>query len=798
MPTNDLYRMLYERNVLWIDPNTQQKQQQQTSINQNLKNTQQWATQTNSNRIGSFWTDRPATQPLQTAPKTSPIPNIKDMLTQRNQANIQYNNQVDQQRLQPQIQATNIQQNVQPIQWLSPTNQWFNIWQEALDHQLRIWSQMQQNILQDYKDDIAAIKLQDDWVRQRFKNADQILARIQWVESAYKRWITDPQQIAMQTWLSLQEVQSVIRWEAFRDLQLQDRATEYERRDFEYQMQDLKTARNRQTDQLDRSLERLEYTYQNQVDDIIRQSWLQHAQMKKVGAITWQINSSGYLQAMSQIKDEANRNLWRLKTMTWRERDDIATARIQLMEDFENNTIRIKDYFDRSMDVLRWNWLWAIQQIQQQYGIATENTTKALRDLHLSMEQQKGNILMETMRLQQTFNDRRRQEIDILERRWQENDLRREFMAAFWQNPQLAQALYPEMAWRLQQSSFENFNMQVDFSSMPEVIEQFKWQARARNNNPWWITYNAASNALKQARQNAGIQFEQWSSRPANEWWNYVKFATIWDGIEAQWIALSRQWWDIHRRLQARVWTAEWPRYADQVMWRAWIPKWTRFEDLTAQQKQNLQSAVIRKESPWLHKLIEESNMKAMWWTWKFDQKEYERVRQILNNNNWVRWAWESVLREANRINDMIDWIFRNTPATVRWTQALIPGTRMYEMKQLIESMKSNIWIDKLLEIKSSWAWLWQVPQSQLETLQSMLWNIRVTRNPSNLKADIDDIIKQYNWIITRVNQETEFIKNEYPQYAEILMPRMDQQQTMEETKTRDQWYTPSPHLLGN
>lgn len=787
MPNKDIYRMLYERNVLGMDSTTKEKKQQQTGIQQTAKQQK---------------VETPTLNNSSNATKPSPIPNVKNIIQNRNRWIIEETNaRQNQKRIQQQnqyAQPPSIQNNTPAVHGTRPVNTWFDIGREAMDQQLRVWSQIQQNIIQDYNDDIATIRLQEDWVKQQFKNADKVLSRIKWVETAYKQGITDPSQIAMQTWLSVQEVESVIRGDAFKDLELQDRATEEQRRDHEYKMKELRTSVNRADDNMNRNLERLEFDYNNTVEDIVRQAGLQTAQMKKIGALTWQINSTWYMQAIQNIQSEANRNIGRLKTITWRERSDIATARQQLMEDFQDNTVKIKDYFDRNMDVLRGNWLASIQNIQQQYWVATDNATKALRDLHTSMEQQKANILKETMSLQTSFNDRRRQEIDILEKYSQEWDVRKEYANLFLQNPWLANALYPNMWQQINQSAFESFDMNVDFTNMQDIIQQFPNQARAKNNNPGGI--KQPSKALADARRQAWINFERGTQPPS--WENqanpYTKFATIGEWIEAQWIALSRQWWDINARLQARVGTAEWPRYAEQVMWRAWIPKWTRFEDLTAQQKQNLQSAVIRKESPWLHKLIEESSMKAMWWTWKFDQKEYERVRQILNNNNWVRWAWESVLREANRINDMIDWIFRNTPATVRWTQALIPGTKMYEMKQLIESMKSNIWIDKLLEIKSSWAWLWQVPQSQLETLQSMLWNIRITRNPSNLKADIDDIIKQYDWIITRVNQETEFMKNEYPQYAEILMPRMDQQQTTEETQTRDQWYTPSPHLLWN
>lgn len=140
------------------------------------------------------------------------------------------------------------------------------------------------------------------------------------------------------------------------------------------------------------------------------------------------------------------------------------------------------------------------------------------------------------------------------------------------------------------------------------LASQYPWQARAKNNNPWGITWWAASQGLKDARDSAWISYWKGTSRPWNEWWSYVEFPTIEDWLEAQWIALSRGWGDINQRLQARVWTSEGSNYAQTVMGWAWIPKGKKFTDLSDQEAQALQMAVIRKESPWLYKLLNSSS----------------------------------------------------------------------------------------------------------------------------------------------------------------------------------------------
>jgi len=72
--------------------------------------------------------------------------------------------------------------------------------------------QMQyENIMKQYQDDIATIKLEEDQTKAKYKNADQVLGGIRSVEDAYKRGIFDPQQIASQTGISLDQVNQILR-----------------------------------------------------------------------------------------------------------------------------------------------------------------------------------------------------------------------------------------------------------------------------------------------------------------------------------------------------------------------------------------------------------------------------------------------------------------------------------------------------------------------------------------------------------------------------------------------------------
>lgn len=664
--------------------------------------------------------------------------------------------------------------------WTKPSYSATNAWVTWMEEIQKQWQVQYENIMKQYQDDIATIKLEEDQTKAKYKNADQVLSWIRAVEDAYKRGIFDPQQIASQTGISLDQVNQVLRWEAFKSLQLQDRATEEERRDLQYKMDQLQTSRNRSVDDLADQAERSKYNYDNQVEDMLRQAWMSQAQMTKVWALTWQIQSSGYRMAIDMIREESKRWLDRLKTVQWREQDDIAKARTRLLQDFETNTMQIKDYFDRGMNTLRMNGMAQIQQVNQKYWVASQNTVNALKQLYSDMEAQKVSLLNETMQLQQSFNGMWTQEIWILEERakwstWNRNQDIQTYMDLYKINPALANSMFPELANQVNNANFENFNTNLDFSSMPDIIAQFPNQARAKNNNPWWI--KTASPALQQAWKDAGIQFTTWTPSPANEWGTpYTKFATIGDGLKAQWIALSRQWWDINARLQKWVWTAEWPRYAQQVMSRAWIPQWTTFQQLTPEQQQALQSAIIRKESPGLYKL--------MTWAWatgtpwmpgataplspeaqsvidgmiaidKIPSADRVRILQEIQTN-WKQILSTKVVNNAKKSIDLVNEIL-NSPGFAgavwrSWSklwwlkEAPIAWTPAYDTYQKIKSLESLIAIPYLENMK----WLWAMSEKEFTAMKDASSAMNSSMTEEWFKLEMKKIVEAMNSMITR------------------------------------------------
>jgi DNA repair ATPase RecN len=85
---------------------------------------------------------------------------------------------------------------------------------------------------------------------------------------------------------------------------------------------------------------------------------------------------------------------------------------MQLLEDYEHNTEKMKYYFDKGMDDMRSQTLIQVQQIQAKYGVNTTEMTDALKSLYLDVDRMKIDHLNQTMSLQQSYNKMYSDEID--------------------------------------------------------------------------------------------------------------------------------------------------------------------------------------------------------------------------------------------------------------------------------------------------------------------------------------------------------------------------------------------------
>ena len=104
--------------------------------------------------------------------------------------------------------------------------------------------------------------------------------------------------------------------------------------------------------------------------------------------------------------------------------------------------------------------------------------------------------------------------------------------------------------------------------------------------------------------------------------------------------------------------------------------------------------------------------------------------RAIRAQNKFTATAAKTVVEDANRAESLIGFWTTGIPGVI---QSAIPTTPANVLNSHLSSVKSNVAVDQLLNIKKSGAGLGQVPQSQLEMLSELLGVLKISLPPDVL-----------------------------------------------------------------
>ena len=299
-----------------------------------------------------------------------------------------------------------------------------------------------------------------------------------------------------------------------------------------------------------------------------------------------------------------------------------------------------------------------------------------------------------------------------------------------WQNDYNLQSLKGQQAW--------STTTTTGLWDMRNLASQFPNQARAKNNNPAWITWNANFDnpttwSTASLLQQAGINFQKGTQRPANEWGNYVTFATMEDGLAAQKVMMTQTYGNktVGQMLSSWVGTWEWPNYAKQVAWMAGIDLNVVVNQLNKQQVDTLQMAKIQKESPGLAKILQEKSYKP-------ETQSNPIITTILWSGKFTKDQAKSI---SNAINSGED------PKTVILNQAKdIMGTTQATSLSKMEVARQQVQdIDWLLKQYYAWWWDTWVFAWWYEKTINRLWEVS---NP--------DLV----WLATQISSALQVYRN--------------------------------------
>lgn len=137
-----------------------------------------------------------------------------------------------------------------------------------------------------------------------------------------------------------------------------------------------------------------------------------------------------------------------------------------------------------------------------------------------------------------------------------------------------------------------------------QYASQYPNEASLKNNNPAGITFSQwFSDRLTQA----WIQFQKWTNRPANEGWSYFWFPSIEEGMKAYdllWSSPGYTGLTLNQALNRWNTGSTEKGYGTQISWEVGINGNTRVSDLSPEQLRAIQMAQLKRESPWMYKVL--------------------------------------------------------------------------------------------------------------------------------------------------------------------------------------------------
>jgi len=296
---------------------------------------------------------------------------------------------------------------------------------------------------------------------------------------------------------------------------------------------------------------------------------------------------------------------------------------------------------------------------------------------------------------------------DITDGNWKEDSTWRLYNTKTWQ--------YKDESWNI---SWADYNL-IDWSTNKEMIDKYEWEASFKNNNPTWITFDASSNELKNLWTEAWIWFSKGSYRPLWEWWNYVKFDSVQDWMDAYTIALTQRWDNIFNRLTTWVWTWDQQndeKYANDLMKSVWIEKWTRFSELDDNTLWLLMWAQLQKESPnFYNELVSLQDISS--------QEDSNSNDAKFEYANTLTASWRSDYLKREKLED--EYISYRANQATEWADF-----------SDVMSMKDVIFPEKVTEFKTKSLWFWvrmDESEKQLRLMEEKYkdsWTMSETLSP--------------------------------------------------------------------
>ncbi len=202
-------------------------------------------------------------------------------------------------------------------------------------------------------------------------------------ENLYTGMPTDQQiwEIAQSLWQDFATTKKIMEWRGYEDLEMQDEFKEKSERPYERMFEDLELNRSRTLADIETKHVRTQTALNEQVDDVKTQMERTLAAWEKAWALSWAIRSSGYVQWLDNIRQDAIKNMDRLKVRKDWDTEDTAMNKGRVIEDFNINMTRAKQDLETTLNEIKITNGAALWQYLNEYAPSSSELTRKLNEL---------------------------------------------------------------------------------------------------------------------------------------------------------------------------------------------------------------------------------------------------------------------------------------------------------------------------------------------------------------------------------------------------------------------------------
>lgn len=229
-------------------------------------------------------------------------------------------------------------------------------------------------------------------IEDRYTNFNEVNDKIQsTLEAAGKHraenlytWMPTDQQIweiAQSLWQDFATTKKIMEWRGYEDLEMQWEFKEKSERPYERMFEDLELNRSRTLADIETKHVRTQTALNEQVDDVKTQMERTLAVWEKAGALSWAIRSSGYVQWLDNIRQDAIKNMDRLKVRKDWDTEDTAMNKGRVIEDFNINMTRAKQDLETTLNEIKTTNGAALWQYLNEYAPSSSELTRKLNEL---------------------------------------------------------------------------------------------------------------------------------------------------------------------------------------------------------------------------------------------------------------------------------------------------------------------------------------------------------------------------------------------------------------------------------